>query len=60
MLGFREWLIEEAKKPKKKDKKNESPSHQGSREVGNVDNQREADRFDQEIKPPVVHYFPEP
>ena len=57
MLSFKEWI---KLNPKKKEEKNVKSTNQGSPEVGNVDRQRQANRFDQEIKPPIVHYFPEP
>ena len=57
MLSFKEWI---KLNPKSKEKKNVKSTNQGSSEVGNVDHQRQTNRFDQEIKPPIVHYFPEP
>ncbi len=61
MLSFKEWLIEEAKKPKKKkEEKNVNSAGQGSTEVRNVDHQRETSRSNQEVQSTVVHYFPEP
>ena len=57
MLSFKEWI---KLNPKSKEKKNVKSTNQGSPEVGNVDHQRQTNRFDQEIKPPIVHYFPEP
>jgi hypothetical protein len=57
MLSFKEWI---KLNPKSKERKNVKSTNQGSPEVGNVDHQRQANRFDQEIKPPIIHYFPEP
>ena len=61
MWNFRSWLKEEAKKLKKKDKKNgDKSNHQGSGALGDAHHQGEATRFDQEIPEPVIHIFPEP
>ena len=61
MWSFRGWIKEEAKKPKKKDKKNgDKSNHQGSGALGDANHQREVNRFNQEIPEPVVHVFPEP
>jgi len=61
MLSFKEWLVEEAKKPKKKkEDKDVKSTSQGSTEIGNVYNQRQAPRSNQEVQSTVVHYFPEP
>ena len=61
MWNFRGWLKEEAKKPKKKDKKNvDKPNHQGSGAFWDANHKGEAARFDQEIPEPVIHVFTEP
>ena len=61
MLSFKEWLVEEAKKPKnKKEDKDVKSTGQGSTEIGNVNNQRQTPRSNQEVQSTVVHYFPEP
>ena len=61
MLSFKEWLVEEAKKPKKKkEDKDVNSTGQGSTEIGNVYHQRQAPRSNQEVQSTVVHYFPEP
>jgi len=61
MLSFKEWLVEEAKKPKKKkEDKDVKSTGQGSTEIGNVYHQRQAPRSNQEVQSTVVHYFPEP
>jgi hypothetical protein len=61
MLSFKEWLAEEAKKPKKKkEDKDVKSTNQGSTEVGNVYHQGQTSRPNQEVQPAVVHYFPEP
>ena len=61
MWSFRGWLKEEAKNPKKKDKKNGDKSNQqGSGAFGDANHQREVNRFNQEIPEPVIHIFPEP
>lgn len=59
MLSFKEFINEV--KTKKKEKTNgRKLNHQGSSESGNVDQQGQANRLDQEIKPPIIHVFPEP
>ena len=61
MLSFKEWLKEEAKRPKKKDKKNgDQHNNQGSGEIGVINNQGQASRINKEVQSDVVHYFPEP
>jgi len=61
MWSFRDWLKAEAKKPKRKDKKNgDKPNHQGSGTLRDLNHQGEVNRFNQEIPEPIVHFFPEP
>jgi len=48
------------KKKNNKDKKNEQSASQGSAEVGNVDQQGQADGSNQKIISNDVHYFTEP
>lgn len=61
MLSFKEWLIEEAKKPKKKrEDKDVQSTNQGSTEIRNVHHQGQTSRPNQEVQSTVVHYFPEP
>ena len=61
MRGFRSWLKEEAKKPKRKEKKNgDKSNHQGSGAFGDTNHKGEAARLDQKIPEPIVHFFPEP
>ena len=61
MWNFRDWLKEEAEKPKKKDKKNgDKSNHQGSGAFGYANHQGQTFGFDQEIAEPVVHIFTEP
>lgn len=61
MLSFLEWSNEKTfSKWKKKGKKNEQSASQGSTEVGNVNQQGQTDRNDQEVQSTVVYYFPEP
>jgi hypothetical protein len=61
MLSFKEWLVEEAKKPKKKkEDKDVQSTNQGSTEIGNVHHQGQTSRTNQEVQSAVVHYFPEP
>ena len=51
MLSFKEWLVEEAKKPKKKkEDKDVKSTSQGSTEVGNVYHQRPTPRSNQEVQ----------
>ncbi len=57
MLSFKEWLVEEAKKPKKKKVKS---ANQSGSEVRYVHQQREADRNPEAIEYQGVYYFPEP
>jgi hypothetical protein len=59
MLGFKDWVKEEALKKKRK-KDGEHHSNQGSGKIGNVDHQGQADRSNQEVHSADVHYFPEP
>ena len=59
MMGFMEW-VEFNRKQKPKEKKIVEPAHQGSTEVGNVDQQRKTAGIDPSIQPAVIHYFPEP
>ncbi len=59
MLGFIDWLQEEALKKKRK-KNGEQHNTQGSGEVGNVNYKGQVDRSNQEIQSADVHYFPEP
>jgi len=61
MLSFKEWLVEEAKKPKKKkEDKDVKSTYQRSSEVGNVNQQGKADRNPQAIEHQGIYYFPEP
>lgn len=60
MLGFIEWVNEEEKKKKIQGKKNVQSTHQGSPEIGAIDQQGKAYGSDQAISQQVVHYFPEP
>ena len=61
MWSFRDWLKEEFKKPKKKDKKNGNiSSNQGGSASGNSNHKGQTFGFDQEIAEPVVHIFTEP
>lgn len=59
MLGFKNWLVESPLKQKRKKKSGEQSDNQGSGEGGNLDHEREANRFDQEIPEPVVYFFTE-
>ena len=61
MLSFKEWLIEDAKKPKKKkEDKNVQSTYQRSSEVGNDDQQGKVDRNPEAIEYQGIYYFPEP
>lgn len=59
MMGFLEW-VEFNRKKKEKDKKNVGYISQAGSKNGDVNHQRQADRFDQEIPEPVVYRFTEP
>jgi hypothetical protein len=59
MMGFLEWVEFNRKRKEKKVTDVRSIS-QSSQENGDVNNQRQTDRFDQEIPTTVVHYFSEP
>ena len=59
MMGFLEW-VEFNRKKKEKDKKNVGSNSQSSQENGDVNHQRQTDRFNQEIPEPVVYRFTEP
>jgi hypothetical protein len=61
MLSFKEWLLEEAKKPKKKEEvKDVKSTNQRSSEVRYVYHQGEVDRDTEAIEHQGIHYFPEP
>jgi hypothetical protein len=61
MLSFKEWLLEEAKNPKKKkEQKNVKSTNQGSPEVRNVYQQGKVDRNPEAIEYQGIYYFPEP
>ena len=59
MYRLSEWIKFNRKK-KDKEKSNERSSSQSGQENGIVDNQGQADRFNQEIPSTVIHFFPEP
>ena len=59
MLGFIDWLHEEALKKKRK-RNGEQHNTQGSGAFGDANHKGEATRLDQEIPEPIVHFFPEP
>jgi hypothetical protein len=59
MMGFLEW-VEFNRKKKEKDKKNVGYISQAGSKNGDVNHQRQADRFDQEIPEPIVYRFTEP
>ena len=61
MISFREWSTGKTfPKKNRKSRKNEQSTNQGSAEVGNVYQQREVDRGNQEVVSNDVHYFAEP
>jgi hypothetical protein len=61
MWSFQSWLKEEARKSKRKDRKNgDKSNHQGSGAFGDVNHEGEANGFNQEILEPDIHFFPEP
>jgi hypothetical protein len=61
MLTFKEWIKEEAKKPKKKkEDKNVQSTDQGSAEVRYVYQQGKVDRNPEAIEYQGIYYFPEP
>ena len=59
MLSFKEWLVEEAKKPKKKkEDKDVKSTGQGSTEIGNVDNLKPSpDLSDLALKNPMRQHL---
>jgi len=59
MLSFINWLGENSIKQKRK-KKNERSNCQSGQENGTIDNEGQANRYDQEIPTTIVHYFSEP
>lgn len=59
MVGFIDWLDEEALRKKRK-KNGEQHDNQGSGKVGNVDHQGQVDRNDQKIISNDVLYIAEP
>jgi hypothetical protein len=59
MMGFLEW-VEFNKKKKQKEEQNVGSISQAGSENRNVDNKRQANRFDQEIPEPIVYRFTEP
>ena len=59
MLSFINWLQEEVLK-KKRNKNGEQHGNQGAGKVGNVDQQREVNRSNQEVQSNNIHVFPEP
>lgn len=59
MVGFIDWLNEEAIKKKRK-KNGEQHGNQGSGEVGDDDHQGKVDRANQEVNSNNIHVFPEP
>ncbi len=60
MLSFKEWIKEEAKKPKKEKNNGKQHGNQGSGALGYVNNQGEANRPHKEVQSADVHFFPEP
>lgn len=58
MMGFLEW-VEFNRKKKEKDKKNVGYISQAGSKNGDVNHQRQADRFDQEISEPIIYRFTE-
>ena len=59
MVGFIDWLNEEAIKKKRK-KNGEQYDNQGSGKIRNVDHQGQVDRSNQEVESNNIHVFPEP
>jgi hypothetical protein len=59
MMGFLEW-VEFNKKKKQKEDKNVGSISQAGSENGDVNHQRQTDRFNQEIPEPIVYRFTEP